>query len=151
MMTHRRSRALLALLLSTGLALGACGKSGEENEGDEGAEGPESAEVAAAPTDSAAMADSLRVWEQEAKIAEADARVTALNEVPGGTFVSVELERENGKLIYSYDISVAGKEGIEEVAIDAVTGAMLSHEHESPADEQKEAEEDAGGTGESDS
>ncbi|MEP6591196.1 MAG: hypothetical protein ABJC19_08425, partial [Gemmatimonadota bacterium] len=53
------------------------------------------------------------------------------------------LEREKGKLIWSYDIAVAGKSGIEEVAIDAVTGAMLSKEHETPKDEKKEAAEDA--------
>src|SRR3989440_7595214 len=50
--------------------------------------------------------------QKEAKIAEADARATALKEVPNGSVKSEELEREKGKLIYSYDITVPGKSGI---------------------------------------
>lgn len=79
----------------------------------------------------------------EAKITETDARATALKEVPGGTIKEGGLEREDGKLIYSFDIAVAGKEGIQEVAIDAITGKVLSNVHETPADEAKEAAEDA--------
>lgn len=80
---------------------------------------------------------------KEAKISEADARTAALKEVPGGVVKAHELEREDGKLIWSYDINVAGKNGIEEVAIDAITGAMIAHEHETPSDEKKEAAADA--------
>jgi uncharacterized membrane protein YkoI len=75
----------------------------------------------------------------EAKISEATARVTALKVVPTGKIESGELEREHGKLIYSYDIKVAGKSGIEEVAVDAMSGAVIAHEHETPAAEKKEA------------
>ncbi len=35
-----------------------------------------------------------------------------------------------GRLIYSYDIKVAGKPGIEEVHVDAMTGAVIATEHE---------------------
>ncbi|MES2125514.1 MAG: PepSY domain-containing protein [Gemmatimonadota bacterium] len=80
---------------------------------------------------------------KEARVSEAAARVTALKAVPGGVVKDHELEREKGKLIWSYDITVAGKSGIEEVAIDAMTGAMLNKVHETPADEKKEAAEDA--------
>lgn len=80
---------------------------------------------------------------KEAKVSDAVARVTALQAVPGGVVKDHELEREHGKLIWSYDITVAGKRGIDEVAIDAMTGAMLSKVHETPADEKKEAAEDA--------
>ena len=55
----------------------------------------------------------------------------------------VELEKEKGKLIYSYDIKTAGKSGIDEVNIDAMTGKIIAFEHESPAAEKKEAAEDA--------
>jgi hypothetical protein len=55
----------------------------------------------------------------------------------------VELEREKGKLIYSYDIKVTRKSGIEEVSVDAMTGKVLSVEHETPAQERKEAAQDA--------
>ncbi|MEO6527278.1 MAG: PepSY domain-containing protein, partial [Gemmatimonadaceae bacterium] len=75
----------------------------------------------------------------EARISEAVARATALKEVPNGKVQDGELERENGKLIYSYDIKVAGKSGIEEIAVDAMTGTVVAHEHETPAAEKKEA------------
>lgn len=80
---------------------------------------------------------------KEAKVSEAMARATALKEVPGGAVKGHELEKEDGKLIWSYDITVAGKSGVEEVHIDAITGKMLKHEHETPADEKKEAAADA--------
>jgi uncharacterized membrane protein YkoI len=79
----------------------------------------------------------------EAKIDEATARSTALKEVPKGTVQSSELEREKGKLIYSFDIKVPGKSGIEEVNVDAITGAVVAHEHESPKAEKKEAAQEA--------
>lgn len=79
----------------------------------------------------------------EAKIPEATARNTALAAVPGGKVQSHELERENGKLIYSYDIKVAGKSGVEEVNVDAITGAIVAHEHEDPKAEAKEKKAEA--------
>jgi uncharacterized membrane protein YkoI len=80
---------------------------------------------------------------KEAKIAEADARKTALAVVPGGKVQSHELERENGKLIYSYDIKVAGKSGVEEVNVDAMTGEVVAHEHEDAKAEAKEKKAEA--------
>src|SRR5262245_37299578 len=66
----------------------------------------------------------------QARITEAVAATTALAKVPGGAIRSVELEREKGKLIYSYDIKVAGKPGIEEVHVDAMSGTVTATEHE---------------------
>ncbi len=77
--------------------------------------------------------------QKEAKVSEADARATALKEVPNGTVKSVELEREKGKLIYSYDITVAGKSGVEEVNVNAVDGSVVGKMHESAKTEKKEA------------
>lgn len=76
---------------------------------------------------------------KEAKVSEKTARATALKEVPNGKIVASELERENGNLIWSFDIKVAGKTGIEEVTVNAVTGAVVTHEHETPKAEKKEA------------
>ena len=81
---------------------------------------------------------SQSALKNEARISEVDARKTALAEVPGGKVQSHELERENGKLIYSYDIKIAGKPGVEEVNVDAVTGALVAHEHEDAKAEAKE-------------
>jgi len=79
-----------------------------------------------------------------AKVTEAAAAATALAKVPNGAIESVELEREGGKLLYSYDIKVAGKSGIDEVQVNAVTGDIVGKVvHESPAAEKKEAADEA--------
>ena len=75
----------------------------------------------------------------QAKVTEKAARATALAQVPGGTIGKHELERENGKVVYSYDIATKGKTGIDEVQIDAVTGAVLSKQHETPAMDKADA------------
>ncbi len=88
--------------------------------------------------------ESSAALQKEAKISEATARATALKEVPAGSSVKkYELERENGKLIYSYDISVPGKTGIDEVAVNAIDGTIAAHEHESPKQERSEAAKEA--------
>ena len=76
------------------------------------------------------------------KISYKDARTTAMAKVPGGKIVKHELEQEQGKLVYSFDIRVPGKSGVEEVNVDAVTGTVIAHEHETPAMEKKEAAAD---------
>src|SRR5205823_11902610 len=73
-------------------------------------------------------AESQAALQKEAKISEADARATALKEVPNGSVKSEELEREHGKLIYSYDITVPGKSGIDEVNINAIDGTVVRSE-----------------------
>jgi uncharacterized membrane protein YkoI len=81
--------------------------------------------------------------QKEAKIAEADARATALKEVPNGSVKSEELEREKGKLVYSYDITVPGKSGVEEVNVNAIDGSLVNKMHESAKTEKKEAAQEA--------
>jgi uncharacterized membrane protein YkoI len=75
---------------------------------------------------------------KEAKVSMTTARATALKEVPNGRVSKSELEREGGKLIYSFDIKVAGKSGWEEINVDAATGAIASREHETAKIEAKE-------------
>ena len=75
----------------------------------------------------------------EAKIKETEARATALAQVKNGTVRSEELEREHGHLIYSYDIQVPGKSGIDEVNVDAMTGKVIAKTHEGDKAQRKEA------------
>src|ERR1700724_1405469 len=75
----------------------------------------------------------------EAKVSEADARTTALAKVPGGSVSSSELEKEHGKLIYSFDIAQTGSKNITEVQVDAKTGKVVSTKIETPDKERKEA------------
>jgi len=73
---------------------------------------------------------------KETKITKEQATETALKQVPGGKLKESELEKENGKLVYSFDISV--KKGIKEVQVDAVTGKVVSIKSESAQDEANE-------------
>jgi uncharacterized membrane protein YkoI len=75
---------------------------------------------------------------KQAKISLETARATALAKVPGGEVRSEELEKEHGKLIYSFDLAVPGKSGVTEVNVSAVSGKVLSVRHESPRTEKKE-------------
>ena len=84
--------------------------------------------------------ETMAQLKAEAKITEAAAKVTALSKVPGGHVKSSELERENGKLLYSFDIATKGKSGIDEVQVDAITGAQIGNVvHETAKMEKAEA------------
>lgn len=87
--------------------------------------------------------DLPKALAKEAKIDEATAAAAARARVPNGTIRGVELEREKGRLIYSYDFTFAGKKGVEEVNVDAVTGTVIATEHESATTERAEAAREA--------
>jgi hypothetical protein len=74
----------------------------------------------------------------QAKVTRAEAERTALAKVPGGTIKEGGLEKEKGKLIWSFDIASAGTKNITEVAVDAMTGTIVSVDIETPKDEAKE-------------
>ena len=74
---------------------------------------------------------------KEAKVIEA-ARETALEKVPHGTLKSSELEKEHGRLIWTFDIAQPSVPGLTEVHIDAKTGKLVAVKKESPAQESKE-------------
>jgi uncharacterized membrane protein YkoI len=65
----------------------------------------------------------------EAKISLADARATALKRVPD-EIKEEELEKENGKLVYSFDIKATGQKDITEVRVSATDGSIASVEKE---------------------
>jgi uncharacterized membrane protein YkoI len=85
---------------------------------------------------------ALAATASEAKISMTKARRIALAKAPG-TVESAELEREGGKLLYSFDIKSPKVSGIMEVHVDAITGTVLSVEHENAAKEAKEKASDA--------
>jgi|ERR1051325_11642696 hypothetical protein len=74
----------------------------------------------------------------EAKVSRADAEKAALAKVPGGTIKDGELEKEKGKLIYSFDISTPGTTDIMEIHVDAITGQVIAMDKETAAKEAKE-------------
>jgi len=82
--------------------------------------------------------------ESQAKIPRAEAERTALARVPGGTIKEGGLEREKGKLVWSFDIAKPGEKNLTEILVDALTGAIVSEEIETPETEAKEKQEKAG-------
>jgi uncharacterized membrane protein YkoI len=88
----------------------------------------------AAPTDQTTM-------QKEAKISMEKAKEIALKKAPG-TVESGELEREHGKLIYSFDIR-NGKGSITEVNVSAINGKIVAVQHENAAKEAAEKKQEA--------
>ncbi len=72
----------------------------------------------------------------QTKITKDQAQETALRRAPG-TVESSELEREHGKLVYSFDIRNA-KGTIDEVQVSAITGKVVRVEHENKKQEADE-------------
>ena len=83
----------------------------------------------------------------QAKITPDAATATAKARFPRARLVAAEIEREHGKVIYSFDFKTDGQTGSDEVAVDALTGKILNVGHESPKDEAREkaAEDKAAG------
>ena len=86
------------------------------------------------------LPDSLAA---KTRITEPAAAAVAQKRFPKGAIQSVELEREDGHLKYSYDLATPGKSGIDEVDVDALTGKIIAVAHETPAQMKKEAAEEA--------
>jgi uncharacterized membrane protein YkoI len=80
------------------------------------------------------LAASVTLAKQPARptITLAAAQETALARVPSGTVQSSELEKEKGRLIYTFDIATPDKQIIE-VNVDAHTGDVVAVEHEGSA------------------
>ena len=80
---------------------------------------------------------------KDAKVSVEEVRATALKKVPG-EIQEEELEKENGKLVYSFDIRATGQKDITEVQVSAMDGSIVSVEKENPAGEAEEKKQDSG-------
>jgi len=76
--------------------------------------------------------------ESQAKISRAEAEKIALTKAPGGTVKEGELEKEHGKLIWSFDIATPGSSDITEVHVNAISGEIAGVEKETAKTEAKE-------------
>lgn len=79
----------------------------------------------------------------QAKVSQEQATRTALARVPNAKVRSAELEREHGKLVWSFDLAQDGKSGVTEIQVDARTGRVVSQKKESAAQEASEAAREA--------
>jgi hypothetical protein len=87
----------------------------------------------------------LEELKKRIKVTQPDAEKAALKAVgakEGMKVTDSELEIEQGFLIYSIDIKVAGKDGIEEVWVDAGSGKILAKMHEADDDDDDEKGQD---------
>ena len=80
--------------------------------------------------------------QSQAKITMDQAREIALKKAPGDV-KSAELEKEHGKIVYSFDIQQPNEKKITEVQVSAIDGSIVSIKKESAADEAKEAKQEA--------
>jgi uncharacterized membrane protein YkoI len=78
----------------------------------------------------------------QAKVTRNAATATALARVPNGTVQSSELEKEHGKLIWSFDIQQPDSRDVIEVQVDATTGRIIATSRETAADQEREAAAD---------
>jgi len=72
------------------------------------------------------------------KISRAVATRSALAAVPGGSVKSMHMATEKGQSVYSFDVAVPKKPGVEEVNVSALDGKIVSRMHESAAKERAE-------------
>jgi uncharacterized membrane protein YkoI len=80
--------------------------------------------------------------ESQARVSKSAAEKIALSKVPSGTIQSAELEKERGKLIWSFDISKPRTKNITEVQVDARNGRIVSVQIETPEAQAKEGKSD---------
>jgi Peptidase propeptide and YPEB domain len=79
---------------------------------------------------------------KQARVTKHQAKKIALARVKHGTIKSAALEKENGVLIWSFDVAQPGKKDLTEVWIDATTGKITLVDVETPLTEKKEVAED---------
>jgi uncharacterized membrane protein YkoI len=103
----------LLISAATSVALAACARSTPDS----------------ATTSDATVTEEEPGFFAQAAISGDSAAVLAKNTAHGRITKGV-LEKENGVLLFSFDIAVPGESGITEVHIDAQTGSVLKVEHE---------------------
>jgi uncharacterized membrane protein YkoI len=79
---------------------------------------------------------------KQARVTKHQAKKIALAKVKRGAIKCVELEKENGVLIWSVDIAQPRKKDLTDVWVDATTGKIAAIEVETPVTEKKEVAEE---------
>ena len=71
---------------------------------------------------------------RQAKVSEDSALKVASARIRGGKVQALELENENGKLIWSWGFTIEGRPGVFECNVNALDGSIVGVEHEMPRD-----------------
>lgn len=124
-MTYRRLLSLFSVPL---FAFAACG--GEVAVADEveevgGALEVEAPQLPAAPPDGVALLVDDEALLERIRVSDGEARFIAHGEVPDGRLLSATLAEEDGRLIYVYDLEVAGVPGVTGVVVDALNARVV--------------------------
>src|SRR5262245_9240496 len=86
--------------------------------------------------------ESQEALKAQAEISQAKAQNIALSKVPNGEIKSVEIEKENSRLVWSFDIAVPHSKNITEVQVDAKTSEIVLVEIETPEQQMQEIKAD---------
>ena len=86
------------------------------------------------------ISDKEAKLQAEAGISKTQAETIALARVPNGTVKTSELEKEQGRLIWSFDITTPDSKDITEVNVDAKSGEVIAVTKETPEQEKNEKE-----------
>jgi len=78
----------------------------------------------------------------QARVTKHQAKKIALARAKHGAIKRVELEKENGVLIWSVDIAQPPQKNLTDVWVDATTGKIIAVEVETPITEKKEVAEE---------
>jgi len=78
---------------------------------------------------------------KQARVTKHQAKKIALARIRHGAIKCVELQKENGVLIWSVDIAQPPKKDLTDVWVDATTGKIAAVEVETPITEKKEVAE----------
>ncbi len=65
----------------------------------------------------------------QAQVHPALARLTAFGEFPGAQIVIAAIAQKGNRLVYSFDLKLSERDGIENVQIDAATGQIICIEY----------------------
>src|SRR5262249_20787149 len=76
--------------------------------------------------------------ETEATITRVEAEKIALAKVPGGSLKEPAIQKENGRVVWSFDVATPGTAHISEVQVDAMSGEVATMEKENPAHKAKQ-------------
>jgi uncharacterized membrane protein YkoI len=74
----------------------------------------------------------------QATVSPDSALSIAVRDLQSPEMLSGELEEESGRLVYSFDLRVPGRSGVEEIQVDARNGDVVLRQHET---DQAEAQE----------
>jgi len=86
--------------------------------------------------------DELRA---RAAVTMAQAQKTALAAWPGARVTESEIEEENGRLIWSFEIEGPGRSAAVDVEVDAMTGELLPADNDDDGEDDDGEEDDDGG------